>query len=143
MSCDSGDKSAIEEMREQLFLDTADGTRLDVVSGNLGMDRPAVGPPDPDWRALVKAIALQPKAVRNIFYRVMEIILGPAKSRIGCISTSAVDGATKLTLHDSSDLIQVGTIIIDPGLSSEETRTFCFRDIKEGEVLLTSPLQSN
>jgi len=39
----SKNQSAIREVRDQLFADTADGRRLNIVGANLGLDRPAFG----------------------------------------------------------------------------------------------------
>lgn len=134
------DQSAIAEMRDQLFLDTADGVRLNVVTSNLGLDRPLIGFTDDSWRAAAKVIALQPKIVRNILHRIMEICVGPQKARIGVIDLASQIGEDVLQLDNASDLIQLGTITIDPGLSTEETLDFCFRDLETNRVFVNSDM---
>lgn len=134
-------QSSIKEARDQLFLDTADGTRLDIVTSNLGLDRPIVGLDDDEWRALAKQVALKPKQIRNIFYRIMEVCVGPKTTRTGVISLDSLAGEDIIQLEDASDLIQLGTLIFDPGQATEESVQFCFRDLETNKVFLNSELQ--
>ena len=136
----SKQQSSIAEARDQLFLDTADGVRLNVVTSNLGLDRPLVGLGDDEWRAVAKAVALQPKLVPNIFYRIMGVLVGPQKARKGLLSVAPVAGETIVQLDDASDLIQIGNLIFSPGLAEEETVGFCFRDLETNKVFLTGAL---
>jgi len=129
-------QSAIQECRDQLFLDTADGVRLNVVTGNLGLNRPPAGFTDDEWRAAAKEIALQYKQVRTAFHRTLDVCQGPQKTRLAVLNTAAVVGATILDAADSSDLVQLGTLILDPGLATEESVKFCFRDIGSGKIYL-------
>jgi hypothetical protein len=140
MACRDIEQSAIREARDQLFLDRADDVRLNVVTSNLGLDRPTVGTDDDEWRALAKAIALQPKQVRNIFYRLMETCVAPQKTRVGYLSSQALSTADAFTVTNPEDLVQVGTLIIDPGLATEEEIGFCYRDLTTGKVFLSSTL---
>ena len=140
MSTDKN-QSAIAEMRDQLFLDTADGSRLNVVTANLGLIRPRFGLSDDDWRAAARKIALKRKNVLPIFHRVMEICIGPQFGRIGVLSTAALVGDRVLQMEDASDFVQVGTLILDPGLATEETVEFCFRDLETNQIFLQSALQ--
>lgn len=133
-------QSAIREVRDQLFLDTADGVRLTAVSGNLGLTRPKIGATDDIWRAVVKKIAFKRKNVRPIFDRILEVLFGPQFARIGTLAADAALGATSIVLNDSSALIQRGTITLDPGLATEEVVAFCYRDLVTHEVFLESPL---
>jgi len=133
-------QSAIRECRDQLFLDTADDIRLDVVSSNLGMDRSNVNFSDDEWRYAVKEIALQGKQVRNIFYRALEVILGPQKTRIANLDIAPFVDEEIVHFEDSSNLLQLGTLIFDPGLTTEETVAFCFRDLETNKVFLESAL---
>lgn len=134
-------QSSIKEARDQLFLDTADGSRLDIVTSNLGLDRPISGFSDDEWRAVAKEVALQSKQIRNIFYRIMEICLGPQKTRRGVLEVAPVAGESIVQLEDSSNLLQLGSLVFDPGLATEETVTFCFRDVVTNKVFLETELQ--
>ncbi len=136
-------QSSIKEARDQLFLDTADGARLDVATSNLGLDRPVSGFDDDEWRAVAKNVVLQPKQITNIFHKIMEICVGPQKGRNGVLDIAPVAGEEIIQLTDSSDLLQIGTLIFDPGLTTEETVTFCFRDLETNKVFLNSELQFN
>lgn len=133
-------QSAILEMRDQLFLDTADSLRLNIVSANLGLDRPIGSLGDDEWRAAAKEIALRRKLVLPIYHRVIEVCLGPQKSRIGVLSETAEVGDTVITLDDASNLLQLGSIVLSEGTANEETVEFCFRDLFTNQVFLTSPL---
>jgi hypothetical protein len=69
-------QSDIAEVRDQLTVDYADGKYLNVVSSNLGMQRPPFGFSDATWRALVRVLALQYKQITTKFEAVLSIILG-------------------------------------------------------------------
>jgi uncharacterized protein YqfB (UPF0267 family) len=140
MSCREKDQSAIAEVRDQLMLDTADDVRLDVVTSNLGLDRPSLGIDDDEWRALVKAIGLQPKAVRNSFHKIMEICAGPRRTRIFNLSSESEVADNIIDTANGENLVQLGTLIIDPGLPSEEEVSFCFRDLVTRKVYLSTSL---
>lgn len=133
-------QSAIKEARDQLFLDTADGVRLNVVTSNLGLDRPLIGIDDDEWRSIAKSVALQPKVVRNVFARLMEICTGPKKTRIAALSADSAIGASIVQCSDASDLLQLGTLVFSPGQVIEESVSFCFRDLETNKVFLNGDL---
>lgn len=140
MSCTNINQSKIAEVRDQLFLDTADGARLDVVTSNLGLDRPLLTMGDDEWRAAAKAIALQPKLIEWAFRRLIEICIGPQFARIGTLSEATDFGDQRLTVVDGAPYVQTGTLIIDPGLASEESIDYCIRDPLTGIFELSSAL---
>jgi hypothetical protein len=135
-------QSDIKNARDQLFLDTADGVRLNIVSSNLGMDRPLSGMADDEWRAAVKAVALQPKLIKNIFHRVLEICVGPQKTRKANLALDSLAGAKIVEMEDSSNILQLGTLIFSPGQANEETIEFCFRDLVTQRVFTVTDLQN-
>lgn len=138
--CTDKNQSAIKEVRDQLFLDTADGVRLNNISANLGVDRPISGFTDDDWRALVKQIALSPKLIRKIYRKIIEICVGPKFDRLNNLSTAAAIGDTVLNVNDASEFVQLGTVVLDEGLASEETVDFCFADVKTNQLFLNTAL---
>jgi hypothetical protein len=140
MACRDVQQSAVRECRDQLFLDTADDIRLNVLTSNFGLDRPAIGTGDDEWRALAKVVALQPKQVRNIFYRLLETCVGPQKTRVAYITETLAVGDTTFTISNPENIIQVGTLIFSPGLSEEESVDFCYRDLITGKVFLSTAL---
>lgn len=140
MGCDTKNQSSISEVRDQLFLDTADGGRLNNVSGNLGLDRPGLGFGDDEWRAVTKLIALQPKMLRSQFLKLIETCLGPQYARIGTLYTATLVDDLQLSVIDSLPFVQLGTVVIDPTLATEETVGYCFRNSITGEFLLKSAL---
>jgi len=140
MACRDKTQSAIQETRDQLFLDTADGVHLNVVTSNLGLDRPFEGIEDDEWRALAKQVGLSFKEVRNIFYRLLEICVGPQKTRVAYLAGASAIGDDVVVLTDASPLVQVGTLVFDPGLPTEETVDFCFRDLASNKVFLSDSL---
>jgi hypothetical protein len=95
---------------------------------------------DDIWRAAVKQIAFKPKNIRTTFEKILEVVFGPQYSRVGTLVEDAEVGDTSIVLNDASSLVQVGTITLDPGLPSEETVQFCFRDLVTNTVHLRSPL---
>lgn len=129
-------QSAIAEVRDQLFLDYADGEYLNVVGQNLGVNRPVFGFDDDEWRALVKAIALQYKQVRTRFAAVLAILFGPRVTQVGTLNADIEANATSFTVNDASNFPQVGTVVLDEGLGTEETLTYCFVDYRNNEIYL-------
>lgn len=143
MSCDNTNQSGFLEARDQIFLDTADGDRLDVVTGNLGLSRSAglCLNNDDTWRYAAKVIALKKKNIVNSYRRVLEVCLGPQKSIIGSLSISALAGDPSIYVINAPDFLQKGTLILDPGLGVEETVDFCYRNNYTNEIVLETNLQ--
>jgi len=134
-------KSAIQEVRDQLFLDTADGKYLSHVSANLGVIRPMFGFSDDDiWRAIVRRIAADYRQIENVFHDIMTIILGPQKTVGTVLSASTVVGDEELTVATPLAIPQRGTMVLDEGLATEETVEYSFRDPSTGVVTLKSAL---
>lgn len=131
-------QSDIAEVRDQLSLDFADTEYLNVVSQNLGMDRPVFGFSDDTWRALVKALALEYKQIATKFAEVLEILVGPQVTEVGTLAEPILVGDTSFVLNDSSNLPQLGTLVFDEGggLLLEETKVYCYIDRKTNTVYL-------
>lgn len=137
-------QSAIAEARDQLFVDTADGQFLNIVTSNQGLDRPLVGFSNDDrWRALAKKFMVQPHSVRPIFARILETMVGPQFSRTATLSAASTAGDDIITVSDSSDLIQVGTLVLDPGLGTEESIDIVFKDSITNKLYLKSKTTKN
>lgn len=141
--CGQFNESAIAVVRDQLFLDSATGVHLNRIGSNLGVDRPVIGFSDDQWRAIVKLIALQPKLIRNLFLRVLEVIVGPQFSRVGVLQNSANVNDITLTALDPYPFVQTGTLIIDPGMATQETVDYCIRDLNTNVFQLQSRLHFN
>lgn len=140
MSCISKNQSAIADAADQLFVDTADGARLNTVTSNLGLDRPLFGFDDDHWRAVARAIMVQPKLVRNIFFRILEICVGPQYDIVGTLAVAASIGDRTIQVVDSSLFVQVGTLILDANLPTEETVKYCFVDRITNTIYIETPL---
>jgi hypothetical protein len=131
-------KSKIREVRDQLSIDYADGEYLNVASRNLGLERPKFGYTDDDWRALAKAIALQYKQVLPRFHAVMAILFGPQHTEVATIAQNIFVGDRSFYVNDASTLPQIGTIVIDESLATEETLDYCFIDYSTNQIFLAS-----
>lgn len=136
-------QSDIAEVRDQLLLDRADGKYLNIVSANLGIQRPPFGFSDATWRALVRAMALQYKQVATKFEAVLEIILGPKVTQCSALAEDTITGAKHAVLVDTTHLPQVGTMVLDEGLVSEETVEYTFIDRYSNVVYFATPLVNN
>lgn len=134
-------QSAIREGGDQIFLDTADGNRLNAVTANLGLFRPIAGHSDDEWRAVAKQVALKAKLPRTMLERILEVCLGPQYSRISNLSARAVINDTVLAVNDASAFVQVGSVVLDKGTAVEETAHFGFADVVNNALYLTSPLR--
>jgi len=132
-------QSAIREVRDQLSLDYADGEQLNVVTSNLGMDRPPFGFQENAWRALVKAIALKHKQVRNQFRVVLDTLFGPQFTVASGLTNAVEVGDRSCILNDTSKMPQIGSMVFDGGLATEETLAYCFIDRATNTVFLVEP----
>ena len=129
-------QSDIKEVRDQLSLDFADGEYLNVISRNLGMDRPILGYTDDSWRAVVKILALEYKQISNKFRDVLEIIFGPRVTEVGTLAEDVALGDAEFIMNDTSNLPQLGTLVFDEGLVAEETLPYCYIDRVTNTVFL-------
>lgn len=130
-------KSAIQEVRDQLFLDRADGEFLTIVSENLGISRPLFGFANDDlWRAVVRRLALDTRQIENCFRDLLTLIFGPQKTVATVLGADVSISDEELTVSDQLRIPQLGTMIIDEGLASEETIEYSFRDPRDGTVEL-------
>lgn len=137
-------KSAIREVREQLFLDTADGEYLTALSSNYGVTRPKLGMSDDDlWRAIVRQLALDYKQIITVFHELLTILLGPQHPVGMSLSAPAAIGATDLYVYSWELLPQKGTLILDYGLPTQETVVYSFCDPVDGHVYLDTALLFN
>ncbi len=136
-------QSDIAEVRDQLTVDYADGKYLNVVSSNLGIQRPPFGFSDATWRALVRVIALQYKQITTKFEAILSIILGPKVTQCGAFAEDVLAGAMHAVLVDTDQFPQVGTMVIDEGLVSEETVDYIFIDRYSNTVFFDTPLVNN
>lgn len=129
-------QSEIKEVRDQLSLDFADSEYLNVISRNLGMDRPILGFTDDSWRAVVKLLALEYKQISNKFRDVLEVIFGPRVTEVATLAEDVVLGDAECVLNDTSNLPQLGTLVFDEGSASEETLVYCYIDRLTNTVYL-------
>jgi hypothetical protein len=137
-------KSAIKEVRDQLFLDTADGQFLSIVTQNIGMVRPNYGFADDDiWRAVVRRLALDTKQVEGVFRELLAAIFGPQNSVSTVLTQNASIGDESIYIDRWMSIPQRGTLILDEGLAAEETVEYSFRDPATGEVTLKTELVNN
>jgi len=136
-------KSAIKEARDQLYVDTADGPFLNNIGNNLGLNRPSIGFGDDNrWRAAIKKLAIQPKLIYKAFRDILEICLGPQFGTRHNLTSSVLVGDKSIVVRNTDRLPQIGSIILDPGLPSEETVDYCFVDYATNEIFLTAPLET-
>jgi hypothetical protein len=133
-------KSDIAKVRDEMTLDRSDGKYLNTVASNLGLSRPPYGFSDDEWRAIVKIIALQYKQIKTKMEAVLEVILGPRFTQVSALAVNADAGDTKLTLVSTDHLPQVGTMVIDEGLASEEEVHYGYIDKYSNTVYLDTEL---
>lgn len=136
-------QSKIAEVRDQLSLDFADGKYLDVVASNLGLTRPPFGFDDDTWRAIVKAISLQHKQIRTKFEEILSIIFGPKVTQCSSFAEPVYAGDKHAVLVGTIQFPQVGTMVIDEGLPTEETVRYCYIDRYSNTVYFETPLLFN
>ncbi|MHA2068696.1 MAG: hypothetical protein ACXABY_30400, partial [Candidatus Thorarchaeota archaeon] len=132
-------KSVIQEMRDQLFLDRADGEFLTVISSNLGINRPNFGFANDDlWRAIVRRLALDTKQIETCFRDLLTLIFGPQVTVATVLEQNVAVGDEELFVEDRLVIPQLGTLVLDEGAATTETIEYSFRDPRDGSVLLVS-----
>lgn len=130
-------KSAIKEVRDQLYVDTADGKYLSALGSNYGLVRPKIGFGDDDiWRAVVRRLALDYKQVVNVFYDLLTNIFGPRISVATALASSVAVDDVEMYVADWMKIPQRGTMILDSGLVTQETVDYTLRDPSTGLVTL-------
>jgi len=79
----------IEEVKKQLFVETAQGDGLNSLGSNVGVDKPIfTSLSDPTFRDLIISTSYLPKQVRKTMYEVLDVFWGPLFSRANITSTS-------------------------------------------------------
>lgn len=136
-------QSAIREVRDQIMLDTADGEYLNNVGQNLGIQRPPYGFTDDAWRAIVKILAVHYKQVKTKFEEILAVLFGPRLTVLSVLVEDAAIGDSQITVKDSSDMPQIGTLILDEGQVNAETVSYTFIDRRTNIVTLSTPLTQN
>jgi hypothetical protein len=137
-------KSAIQETRDQLLLDRADGKYLTVVSENIGVNRPIFGFANDDlWRAIVRELAFDYKQIVTVFRDLLTLIFGPQRILRTVLALDAEVDDEQITVSDQLNIPQLGEMVIDEGLATEETVEYIFRDPRNGLVDLYSALIQN
>ena len=139
------EQSDLAEVRDQLSLDYADDKYLNVIGNNLGIRRTDIdftstlSFDDNTWRALVKVIALQYKQVLTKFEEILEIVLGPKITKVATFAEDIAAGVQSFKVNNSIHLPQVGTVVLDEGLPTEETLEVCYIDRYNEIMYLTTP----
>jgi hypothetical protein len=88
------------EVRKQLFVETAEGSYLDILGSNLGIPRPPlIGMVDADYREFIKLQSYYPKQIKQLLFRLMELFYGVDTIKASVTSTgkgpyALIDGAT-------------------------------------------------
>lgn len=136
----SREQSAIAEVRDQLSLDYADGKHLNAIGGNYGLPRPVWGYTDDMWRALIKELAVEKKQVRQKFREILATLFGPQITEVATLKAACSVGDSSVFLNFTGKFPQLGTLVIDRGLATEETIRYSYIDRTTGEVFLESQL---
>jgi len=131
-------KSAIREVRDQLFLNRADGSYLSNVGANIGFERPQFGFHNDDlWRAVVRRGALDYLQIVNLFEDWLAVIFGPRRTVATILAEEAVALEETFLIVDPTNIPQRGTMIIDEGLLTQQTFEYGFRNPETGLVELS------
>lgn len=69
-------RSAIENVRDELFVDTADGAYLDAIGENFGVFRPRAGIDDTTWRAVLRLVMMASKTTAERLEAILDALLG-------------------------------------------------------------------
>ncbi len=133
-------RSALENARDEIFLDTADGKYLDVIGENFGVFRPQGGIDDETWRQVLRVVLMSPKGVEERLSALLdalaggaviidfvgdallappdlrvEVLLGPMPAAGGCPPAALVRLSGRGIPADAPPPAGVGQFAIEPG----------------------------
>lgn len=87
----TGDEDIVQQLietKKQLFVETAEGSFLDSLASNVGVDRPLlIALSDIFFRDLIISLSYSPKQVRKTMYEVLDVFWGPTYSRANITSS--------------------------------------------------------
>ena len=69
-------RGAIDEVRDALFVGTAEGRHLDVIGENFGLFRPPAGVDDATWRQVLRLCLMAPKTVEDRIIALLDVLAG-------------------------------------------------------------------
>lgn len=69
-------QGAIDQVRDELFVDRADGRYLDTIGENFGVFRPRAGVDDETWRQVLRLVMMAPKTTEQRVLALLEALLG-------------------------------------------------------------------
>jgi hypothetical protein len=101
------------EVRKQLFVETAEGSYLDILGSNLGIPRPPlIGMVDADYREFIKLQSYYPKQIKQLLFRLMELFYGVDTIKASVTSLGQgpyllIDGSTLNIQVDESTIYSV------------------------------------
>lgn len=133
-------QSAIREVRDQLLLDYADDKYLNIVTANMGLTRPAFGFNDDTWRAIAKIVGLNYKQITTQFEQVFAVMFGPKVTQATSLTTDTSVGDRSLFVRSTENIPQIGTVILDEGLATEESHQYCLINRYTNEIMLDTAL---
>jgi hypothetical protein len=136
-------KSAIQECRDQLFLDRASDTYLTHVGSNLSMDRPQLGfHNDSLWRAVVRRGAMDYMQIVNLFRDWLDVVVGPRSTVASVLSEDSVVDSEFLMVTDPTTLPRRGTVVVNEGLLGSFAVGYSFLDPLTGKMYLDEALSA-
>lgn len=71
-------QGAIDQVRDELFVDRADGRYLDTIGENHGVFRPRAGVDDETWRQVLRLVMMAPKTTEERILAFLDALLGDA-----------------------------------------------------------------
>lgn len=134
-------QSTLRFARDQQAIGTAERWFLDSLSASIGFARPHGGYDDDRWRAIVAGVALAPKQIPLVFTRLMEACIGPQHARVAQLAAAVAPGDRTIFLAPGSQILQRGTLRLDPGLATEEEIGFAYRNPRTLEAELDRPVK--
>ncbi len=69
-------QGAIDQVRDELFVDRADGRYLDTIGENFGVFRPRAGVDDETWRQVLRLCMMAPKTTEERLLALLDVLLG-------------------------------------------------------------------
>jgi len=116
--CEDKERSDLEILLDDIFVDTSQKPNMDDVANNLGFHRPKLGFWSDDlFRALVRRLAVRRHSTKECLHKLCELVLGPNETKVGTIITGEGTPATAIatntepyTITDSANDVLYGAV---------------------------------
>lgn len=133
-----GDESYINQVKDNIFLSTAEGMYLTRLAKNFGFKRPNIGFSDDDlFRAVTHLVSFGYKGTYPLLYKLLELLVAPKTAISASVSQDVEYDSVIVYVEDSSVFPQYCTVTLtDPVTGYTETNKVIKNDWYNNKLTL-------